>query len=251
MRARRRLEPLVEQHQLGRAAQADEPRQRPARAAVGREADRGVGHREARRLGREHDVGGDREAHPAAGRRAAHGADHRRVERGQRLDPGMELLASRRRRRARRRPASRMQLQVAADAEVLARAGEDHGADVARRAGPPPRRASAVASSQVERVARLGPVERDRRDPVADLERRPRSWLQHHLPGRPAAVDQLQRVGRLLEREAARRPAARRARPSISSSSAARDLADHLRLAARCRRPSRRRRRRCCSAAGG
>ena len=90
VRARRRLQPLVEQHQLGRAAQADEPRQRPARAAVGREADRGVGHREARRLGGEHEVGGDRDAHPAARRGAADGADHRRVERRQRLDPGVE-----------------------------------------------------------------------------------------------------------------------------------------------------------------
>ena len=109
------------QHQLRRAARADQPRQRPARAAVGREPDRRVGHREPRRLGREHDVAGDRQAHPAARRRAAHGADHRRVERGERLDPGVEL---------RRQPQHRVAhlvahlahpAQVAADAERLAR----------------------------------------------------------------------------------------------------------------------------------
>ena len=45
-----RLDALVEEHQLGRPPPAHDPRQRPRGAAVGREADLRIGHREARGL---------------------------------------------------------------------------------------------------------------------------------------------------------------------------------------------------------
>ena len=227
---------------------ADQPRQRPARAAVGREADRRVGHREPRRLGREHDVGGDRQAHPAARRGAADGADHGRVERGERLDRGMELRRQPQHRVAHLVALSRIQLEVAADAERLARAGQDHGAESLPRR-PSAASASAVVSSRFERVARLGPVKVSAATRSA-TSTSTGSWLQHHLPGRPATVDQLQRVGRLLERE----PRADE-RPHVAGRDQRLERGARSRrsppAAGRCRRPSRRRRRRCCSAAAG
>jgi hypothetical protein len=73
----------VGEHDLRGAPPADEPRQEPGGAAVGREADARVGHRERCRRAGQREVGGhdQREARPR--RRALHAGDDRRVEAGE------------------------------------------------------------------------------------------------------------------------------------------------------------------------
>ena len=74
-----RREHAVGERELQRAAQPDQAGQEPARRAVGREPDAGVGHHELRRLPRHDEVGRADEAHARAGRAPLHRGHHRRV----------------------------------------------------------------------------------------------------------------------------------------------------------------------------
>ncbi len=81
----------VRQRQLERrACRPDEPRQEPARRAVGCDADSRVGHHELGRLTGEDEVGRADEADARAGRAALDRGDDRRVEANQRRDRNVQ-----------------------------------------------------------------------------------------------------------------------------------------------------------------
>src|SRR5213596_3763646 len=163
-------EHAVGEVELHRSAQPHEPREEVRGRPVGGRRDLRVRHREARRLGRDHEVAGEREREPAAGGHAVDRHDHGLVAPGEArhgpVQVGRELLDE----RADPREVVGEILHVTPRAERLARAGDDHAAharvvvDVERGVEKlPPER-------QVERVERVGPVERDRSDPVTAVE---------------------------------------------------------------------------------
>ena len=94
---------LRQQGDLHRSAQADQARQVPRAGEVAARADAGVGEVEARVLGGDREVGGERKAHAAAGDRALQAGDHRRIERlrGSAPRDGANRSAAPRRRRRR------------------------------------------------------------------------------------------------------------------------------------------------------
>jgi ABC-type lipoprotein export system ATPase subunit len=165
-----RREPSVGEHQLLRAAQADQTRQEVARAAVRRQAGGGVGHRELRRFGGEHEVAADRDAEAGARRRPIDRDDERRVHsretRGGRVKVGGELLEQRRQPLA----FGSEGLEVAAGAEHLPRAREQHrahGRVVVAADGDVHQFAT---EREIDRVGRVGSRERDGGDTAFDVQ---------------------------------------------------------------------------------
>ena len=116
MRAPPRPHPPVREHQLRRPAHADQARQQPRLAAVGRQADAGVGRGEGGGRAGDDEVAGEREAEAAARSDALHARDDRRVERGEGEQRGVEVVRERAHRRSGIR-GGREVAHVAADAE--------------------------------------------------------------------------------------------------------------------------------------
>src|SRR5207245_2504315 len=138
--------------------------------ALSRRGDLSVSTPETVRPAPDHQAPGQREGEPAAGGHSVDRHDHGLVAPGEArhgpVQVGRELLDE----RADPREVVGEVLHVTARAERLARAGNDHAAharvvvDIERGVEKlPPER-------QVERVERVGPVERDRRDPVTAVE---------------------------------------------------------------------------------
>ena len=84
----------VGQHQLLGPGDADQPGQEVGRAAVGAQPDLGVGHRERRRLGGQHQVAGDRDGETRTGGRPVDGGDQHRVHPGERRDRTVQVSAT-------------------------------------------------------------------------------------------------------------------------------------------------------------
>ena len=152
---------------LERAVATERTHERAGQAGVGHQPDAVEGGHEAGLLGRDDDVGGERQAHSGPGGDAVDRGDDRLRQVADRLDqrvvlggqhgPEVALLGS--------------AAQVGAGAEAAAGAG-DH--DSARRLvarGDLERGQQLFAELAVERVERLGPVEREGRDAVGDLAR--------------------------------------------------------------------------------
>ncbi len=164
---RPRLEVLPAEQDLlrpGEAEQLDEARQ----PAVGRhEADAALAEQDARARRADPPVAGEREREAGAGHRAVDRGDDRLLEPLERLDEVGQAV------RDVAVGARVVQLveagEVAAGAERAARAGEDDAAD----GGVGGRRVEGgrerVAQRRVDRVAPVGPVEREREDALGPL----------------------------------------------------------------------------------
>ncbi|MNK66316.1 hypothetical protein D3C87_856320 [compost metagenome] len=121
-------EAVAGEAQLGEQLARDELREEGRGAAVGREADLDVGHRVERIARRHQHVAGQRHRQARAGRAAFDGRDHGLAAVADRADQvvqAFELLAAF---RLGQFAALGQQVQVAARAEEVARAGEDDGA---------------------------------------------------------------------------------------------------------------------------
>ena len=145
-----------------RPAQPDDAGQEPARRAVGRQPDAGVGHHELGRPRRHDQVGGQHEAEPGARRAALHRGDDRRVQPDQLLDGRVQVggdLGQQVGQRGRVLPGRTAPTspppQNRAPAPVSSTARTAPSAATSR----PPRRSRAIGQLEVDGVGRVGPVE--------------------------------------------------------------------------------------------
>ena len=147
------VEALDKQQDLHRLAQADDARQRPRAAAVGRERDVPIGRGEVGVLGGDRQVARAHQRQAEAGDRAVHLRDDGcgircNVSIAACSAPRMRSYSARRARRRRRRGRRRSVLQVAAGHEMLAGAAHDHDAHARRRPRARPSRRRARPSSR-------------------------------------------------------------------------------------------------------
>ncbi len=153
------------------ASHADRLLQQHREAPSGHHPDTGVGVAEARPLGCDEEVAVERDLESAGDRGPVDRADHRLVHVGERaarsrawfltvVDVGRAQVAG-------RRPEL---LQVEAGAEGRIGAGEDHDVDVVATVGLAHQLGQQAQHLRRQRVACLGPVQRDGGDPLRHLE---------------------------------------------------------------------------------
>src|SRR5437773_1529386 len=147
--------------ELHRTTQADEPRQEVRRRAVGRGRDLRVRHRELRRLRRDHQISRARQAQSAAGGDPVDGHDHRLVAATEARDGAVQVRRQLLDQRADTRQVLGEGTHVAAGAERLAAAGDDDAAHVRTLVEVDGGREQLASEPEVQRVVRVGAIERD------------------------------------------------------------------------------------------
>ena len=173
----RRVDVLAGVGELGDVARPDDPRQPLERPHVRDDGDLGLAHREHRVARAQADVARGDEVHGAADAVAVHRGDHRDGEVGDRAhrrlpvaDPVVARGVGRGGRGALARRQRRELLEVEPDAEVRPARGDDEGAHVVASGDLGGRHAKVAPEGPAHRVARLGPVQPQRRDVVVDLQ---------------------------------------------------------------------------------
>ncbi len=159
-RASSARKPAAGRQPLERARRAEQPAHEPCAARVGDETDVDERGHEARRVGGDANVAGERERQPRAGGRAVHGCDHGLLERADREHVAVVVAAQVAGDVAR----ARLELlQVLADAEAAPSAGDHDRAD-GRILRLLERREEPACTARVQRVQHIRAVQRDRQD---------------------------------------------------------------------------------------
>ena len=156
-----RVDDVGGEHQLLRAREADAAREEVRAAGVGNQADPGEQLREAGPVGRHHEIARQGQVTPRARCRSVDHGDRGGAEASQRHDRAVDRLDPRLPFRRRHRIVPH-QLDVAARAEVLARAPDHHHPHARVIAESLQRGFEVMAHRHVQRVADLRPVQRDR-----------------------------------------------------------------------------------------
>ena len=160
----------MREREVQRPAQADHPRQRPRRPAVGYQPEAGVGEDEPGAGGGHDEVGRGEERDPGPGRAALHGRDDGDLDRGEVGDRGVQDTQQLAEVVAERGADAGEAAHVPAGAEPGAGPGEQH--DTHGRVGPDPANRVAERASQVDvdGVGGRGPVQGQASHPVADVD---------------------------------------------------------------------------------
>ena len=177
---------------------ADPSDQQRRGAAVERQADVRERHQEVGGLGRDHDVGRERQRAADPDRAAVDGRDHRLLERSQPQDQRVEDLAQRRQQvdpAVRQRPDPGF--EVGAGGEAAAGAGQHDRPHLGARGDMLDRGAQLATHLCRERVQRLRTVQRDPRDPLLQPQFDGLKLESLHQPG---ALSPTRRSGSLVSR---------------------------------------------------
>ena len=162
----------VGQDQFGGPFHAHRPRQEIGRRAVGRQTGPGVGHGKPGRLCGQDQIAGAGHAHARAGRYPVDHADQRRVHAQKARYRAVQIDGDLFEMGGQRRPASvgGKALEIPAGAEHAARAGQQHGPNVAVFAALDRGLHEFSGHVEVERVGVIGPLERNRGNLILHLK---------------------------------------------------------------------------------